>query len=88
MTIEATVEGDSSPGPLEVSVEGPGLSGLLTKSSNTPQDGKVKTTFEIDNPQLWWPYGHGGQPLYKATAKLSKEVRNILLRVREFKWDY
>ncbi|MGB8451650.1 MAG: glycoside hydrolase family 2 protein [Anaerocolumna sp.] len=32
-------------------------------------------TFEIDNPQLWWPHGFGGQPLYEVIFELEENSR-------------
>ena len=34
-------------------------------------------TFKLDNPELWWPVGHGKQPLYEATVQLE-EGDNVL----------
>jgi beta-mannosidase len=31
----------------------------------------INTTIRIPNPHLWWPNGHGGQPLYEAALTLS-----------------
>ncbi|MCR5004433.1 MAG: glycoside hydrolase family 2 protein [Clostridiales bacterium] len=30
------------------------------------------TTFEVPDPQLWWPNGYGAQPLYKVKAVLTR----------------
>lgn len=30
--------------------------------------GRMAATLRIRNPKLWWPAGHGGQPLYTVTA--------------------
>ncbi|NBD27898.1 beta-mannosidase [Paenibacillus glycinis] len=31
---------------------------------------KLELTADLAEPELWWPAGYGGQPLYKAVAKL------------------
>ncbi len=50
----------------------------------------VQSQFALTDPQLWWPRGHGAQPLYRLTATLSRdgveldrrEVRVGLRRLR------
>ncbi|MBN2559146.1 MAG: glycoside hydrolase family 2 protein, partial [Clostridia bacterium] len=49
-----------------VNVYGP--DGTLCNSGNCPADGKV--SMEIPKPRLWWPAGHGAQPLYVVEARL------------------
>ena len=51
------------------------------------ETGRGVATLRIDDPQLWWPNGMGGQPLYQvqATLRAGEEVvdealRNIGLR--------
>lgn len=34
--------------------------------------------FSLDHPQLWWPRGHGGQPLYRLTATISTLDHELL----------
>ncbi len=36
---------------------------------------KLKTTFELSEPQLWWSNGVGEQPLYQATVSLKADDR-------------
>jgi len=36
-----------------------------------------KCTFNIDNPQLWWPNGYGEQPLYTVEAALSSNGEEL-----------
>ena len=47
-------------------------------------------SFEVDNPELWWPRGHGEQPLYdlsvtleQGDTQLSSATRRIGLRKTE-----
>lgn len=35
---------------------------------------KLELTADLTEPELWWPAGYGGQPLYKAVAKLRGEA--------------
>lgn len=40
----------------------------------------AEVKFEIADPELWWPYGYGSQPLYEVSVSLShneKELHNI-----------
>ena len=44
---------------------------------------KAKTRIRIPHPQLWWPNGHGDQPLYKAVFSLvqgDQECRRVEVR--------
>ena len=53
------------------------------KISVTAPDGQVFTAggeaceIAIDDPQLWWPAGFGGQPLYKVEAILTLDGREL-----------
>ena len=37
----------------------------------------VEATVEVANPKLWWPVGHGKQPLYAVKASLSIGGRTV-----------
>ncbi len=55
----------------EIRIDGQGQS--LTKSvraSLAQGENRVESALEIDDPALWWPLGHGGQPLYRLEARL------------------
>jgi beta-mannosidase len=44
-------------------------------------------SFEIENPQLWWPNGYGGQPLYRIdtvlyTGETVCDVRSLKIGLR------
>lgn len=39
----------------------------------TSGDNYVDLEFEIKNPELWWPNGYGGQPLYKVVCTIECE---------------
>ncbi|KAJ5244100.1 hypothetical protein N7489_004196 [Penicillium chrysogenum] len=34
-------------------------------------DKSAQATFEVSNPELWWPYGYGSQTLYEVSVSLS-----------------
>lgn len=43
-----------------------------TETVSAPiRDGSAVLTHVVPNPSLWWPAGHGGQPLYDLTISLS-----------------
>ncbi len=51
---------------------------------------QVALTLKVQDPELWWPRGHGGQPLYdlhvtleQADAQLSSVTKRIGLRKTE-----
>ncbi len=40
----------------------------------------------IDSPDLWWPAGHGAQPLYDMATNLDGEVTTCKLGLRKLEW--
>jgi beta-mannosidase len=76
VTVETTIEGEGT--VLDVIIQQ--LWTTVHQMSKTvqlqPDQKTVKVEFEVADPKLWWPAGHGDQPLYIALAKLSTEVRN------------
>jgi len=42
-----------------------------------PGPGVVEAEVEVENPKLWWPHGHGRQPLYTVRAALSVAGRAV-----------
>ncbi len=77
--ITSTLAPDHPSAELSVTVKlsGAGTGTTTVKISNTSgkkvAEGTVQgsSKFVIKNPDLWWPNGHGEQPLYTATATLS-----------------
>lgn len=51
-------------------VEGP--DGKLCCEKTLTCESRGESFVTIESPQLWWPNGLGGQPLYKVTAQLLK----------------
>lgn len=45
----------------------------------------IEATFQIDNPELWWPHGYGSQPLYDLSVSIlegaGKELHKMSKRV-------
>lgn len=54
-----------------------------------PGSGQTRLSVTLDNPQLWWPAGHGGQPLYCLELRLGEDTaaRRIGLRTVELVTD-
>ena len=73
ISIHADVESNDSNVSVEVSVIDPTGNTLSTKKL----DGR-STTFEIPSPQLWYPFSHGDQPLYKVHTRLLSSNEEIL----------
>jgi len=46
----------------------------------SPGEGYVQCEFTVDNPPLWWPVGHGEQPLQTLRATLEIDGREIAAR--------
>jgi beta-mannosidase len=81
VTVETTVEGDGS--TLEIGIQQ--LWTTIKHLSKTvelkPGQKTYKVEFEVKDPKLWWPAGHGDQPMYIALAKLSTKVRTLCLLI-------
>jgi beta-mannosidase len=44
-----------------------------------PGSHAVEVTAKVDSPDLWWPVGHGAQPLYDVAATLSAAGKLVCL---------
>jgi beta-mannosidase len=57
-------------------LKGPG--GEVVAERTVQTDGMRSTlTLELDAPELWWPRGHGEQPLYTLAVTLSKDSETL-----------
>ncbi|MCL1819610.1 MAG: glycoside hydrolase family 2 protein [Oscillospiraceae bacterium] len=65
--VELGFETEASPGDIDISVTSP--DGTVLRSCGEP--------IVIENPELWWPNGYGGQPLYTVRAVLTANGREI-----------
>lgn len=63
---KAEVEGDAAEVRLVISIDGKELDSKTVKTSN----GLATHTFDVQDPQLWYPRPYGKQPLYTLTATL------------------
>lgn len=44
---------------------------------------EAANTFEIENPQLWWPNGYGSQPLYTVSVVLKQNDEIVDQKVKQ-----
>jgi len=54
---------------------------------------EIRLTLQLDRPELWWPNGHGAQPLYDLETRVEDAAGVTLHRrttrfgVREIRWE-
>jgi beta-mannosidase len=48
-----------------------------------PGEGSARLTLKIDDPQLWWPAGHGRQHLYDLKLRFGAETRTLRIGLRQ-----
>lgn len=53
------------------------LAGVQTSAKLVAGQNEVIVQLELDHPDLWWPVGHGEQPLYELTLKLKQGERSL-----------
>lgn len=63
---KAEVEGEASSVTFEISIDGKKGASETVRLEN----GFASATFHVKDPQLWYPYSYGKQPLYTLTATL------------------
>jgi beta-mannosidase len=69
--IIATIEGASS-GTVTLAIQR-ATNRIFSTTTQIAANGQAKATFELDNVQLWYPHGYGGQPLYDFIATVSPD---------------
>ena len=94
-TVNVTLEIESSKelaGSLRLRLSGDGrqaeatVQAALKKGANT-----VRAEIPLEAPALWWPAGHGQQPLYTVAAELSaggtpSDSRTTRFGIRDLQW--
>lgn len=72
---------------LEVSIDGKPCAVLRKKIKLEEGSNNFNLPFSIGNPQLWWPRGMGGQPLYDCRLTVGNASRSVRhgLRVVELR---
>ncbi|KAL7791746.1 glycoside hydrolase family 2 protein [Trichoderma afarasin] len=66
VVLHAATEGKASKVRFDLSLNDTALS----EAVDVTKEGVAEATFNISNPELWYPVRYGKQPLYKATATL------------------
>ncbi len=64
---------------VELALTAPG--GATARASAPVVDGAAALALPVENPQLWWPNGLGGQPLYQVHVALRAGERTLDERV-------
>ena len=47
--------------------------GVVAQNEERARSGRKKFRFRIRKPEIWWPNGYGGQPLYRAVLTLFSD---------------
>lgn len=58
--------------------------GTKTRKTEKVRGGKNFTVLHVEKPQLWWPNGHGEQPLYEYTITLRQDGKVAHVRKGRF----
>ncbi|KAH6991008.1 family 2 glycosyl hydrolase [Ilyonectria sp. MPI-CAGE-AT-0026] len=69
----AATEGTASKVQFSISLDGT----EVASQTADVQDGKAESTFEIENPELWYPVRHGKQTMYTVKAILLSEAVEV-----------
>jgi beta-mannosidase len=74
-TITATIEGAPT-GAVTFTIQR-ATNKIFTRTTNVQADGLARASFALDNVQLWYPHGYGGQPMYDFIATVSPDDKCI-----------
>ena len=58
----------------------------------SPGENKAAVTLHLDQPELWWPVGHGAQPLYDMKAEVMidgavSHMKTETIGIRDVRWE-
>ncbi len=90
VSVQAELEGGEELSGLELRLRLYDPSGSVDEASGEVVGGTFRHTFQVSEPKLWWPRGHGEQVFYRVQATLARggegldrrEVRLGLRRLR------
>jgi beta-mannosidase len=69
--ITATIEGASS-GMVNIAIQR-ATNRIFSRTTAINSKGLARVSFELNDVQLWYPHGYGGQPLYDIIATVSPD---------------
>ncbi|MDL9978706.1 glycoside hydrolase family 2 protein [Microbacterium sp. ASV49] len=75
---------DTDPFPASVSLDAAGVRADITIPAEADQG---TLTVALDKVDLWWPTGHGAQPLYDVTVSLGEDVARRRVGFRTLHWN-
>ncbi len=77
LTLEASVTGKAA---VELS-----FAGQKRRIEVECREGRIQCSeeFTIERPELWWPAGHGGQPLYPLEVLLEEQIERRSVGIRK-----
>lgn len=52
----------------------------------SPGECKLESTLEVENPELWWPAGHGAQPLNALQTQVGDQTFDQQIGLRNLQW--
>lgn len=71
LVVFAELEGDAAGQTLQARLTDP-AGVVIAETQMDASSHEAKLTLTVDNPELWWPRGHGEQPLYTLTLTLGE----------------
>lgn len=86
ISVEVEVEHPQKGAVVACNINPPGIKQTEKELRLELSDDKVVYVAELDldNPELWWPAGHGKQPLYEASAALIYESQRLQIQTTSF----
>ncbi|WP_369200404.1 hypothetical protein [Streptomyces sp. PU-14G] len=69
--VEARTDADSAGCTLRVRVHAPEGGGLVARAEQQVTPGATTVEATVPRPRLWWPNGHGEQPMYTVVTTLT-----------------
>jgi beta-mannosidase len=72
-TFVTVLDGTARPVALCASIEGTDARGQSQTELPAEDTGCLECTVELEHPHLWWPVGHGSQPLYSVRIEVKAD---------------
>jgi beta-mannosidase len=78
--VNLAIDGQGEAVTFEVSIDdqqGRSVGSVIQNANTTTECEVINVSFDLSHAELWWPAGHGEQPLYTARVKLLRKVCSI-----------